>query len=134
MSKALTAPGRSLTVLDRDDEARTVAMVAQWAEPHRRDFDQQFSTEWIEEQLREALRGGLLDVVGVIEAAEQKGDELADKALRAVGAELMRRPEGARAKTICSATPRTRRSGASEATPSRAIGGATFCRAQWSRS
>lgn len=85
---------RSLVPFDAANEARAVSQIAAWAEPMRRDFDQAFSREWIEETLRDALRRGLVDIIGVIEAAEKNDDELADNALRAVAGELMERREG----------------------------------------
>ena len=85
---------RSLVPFDAGNEARAVSQIAAWAEPMRRDFDQAFSREWIEETLRDALRRGLVDIIGVIEAAEKNDDELADNALRAVAGELMERREG----------------------------------------
>ena len=43
--------------------------------------------------MRQYLRGGLITVIKVVEAAD-KGDEIADAALREVGAELFDQPSG----------------------------------------
>jgi hypothetical protein len=51
----------------------------------------EFSREWLETTLRRYLRQGLIEAVKVVEAADH-GDELADQALREVGAELQGRP------------------------------------------
>ena len=85
------AVNRLPAIRDDIDEERVIALMMEWAASARREFDQQFSREWVEKMLRHALRSGLVDVIGVIEAAEKRNDQLADQALRAVGAELMER-------------------------------------------
>jgi hypothetical protein len=97
MSMALTPTPTSRRVpaiRGEIDEERAIALMAKWAAPMRREFDQQFSTDWVEKMLRHALRTGLVNVIDVIAAAEKRDDQLADKALRAVAAELMERPLG----------------------------------------
>jgi hypothetical protein len=92
MSRALAPRGRHRPVLLRPiDEERTLALMAEWAKSARPDFDQASSREWVERMLRHALRTGLVNVIGVIEAAEKRNDPLADQALRRVGRELMAR-------------------------------------------
>ena len=95
MTRAVAlAPSRSLVSLDPVDEERAIAIMMDWAASVKRDFNHDFSNEWVAKMLRHALRTGLVNVVGVIEAAEKRGDPLADDALRKVGAELMERRSG----------------------------------------
>ena len=75
------------------DEKTAATVVAEWIAPIRSEFGREFGRPWIENAFRCALRNNLIDVVGVVQAA-YRGDELADAALRAVGAELMEKPSG----------------------------------------
>jgi hypothetical protein len=51
-------------------------------------FTKAYSREWLEAELRRALREGDLTIAEKAVAAADKGDEIADAALRDVGAEL----------------------------------------------
>jgi hypothetical protein len=82
------------------DEQRAIGQVAKWASLIRDRLTKDFSREWLERTLRQALRGvgvtepeRLTIAIKAVEAAEQ-GDEIADLALREVAGELMERPTG----------------------------------------
>jgi hypothetical protein len=70
------------------DERRAINRVSIWVALARSRLRKEWSREWLETTLRRHLRGGLITVVKVVEAADQ-GDEIADGALREVGAELL---------------------------------------------
>ena len=77
------------------DEKLAIEIATRWVAAVRNRFDASFSREWLEKAIRNELRNGssLTFVVKAVEAAEQ-GDEIADAALREVGAELMERRSG----------------------------------------
>jgi len=75
------------------DEKRAVNRVAIKVALVHHQLSTQFSREWLERTLRQYLRGGLITVIKVVEAADA-GDEIADMALREVGAELLEQPSG----------------------------------------
>jgi hypothetical protein len=92
MSRALAMrETRSPSLLGEVDEAKALAVMSGWAKSARLDFDGEASREWVDRMLRHALRTGLVNVIDVIAWAEKQGDFMADAALRAVGAEIMRR-------------------------------------------
>ena len=92
MSRALAVRETcSSALLGEIDEASVLAIMSDWSKSARLDFDHEASREWVDRMLRHALRTGLVNVIDVIAAAEKKNDAMADKALRAVGAEIMRR-------------------------------------------
>ena len=78
------------------DDALAAEITTRWVAAVRNRFDAAFSREWLETTLRQRLRDGdsLTFVIKVIEFAERDGDEIADAALREVGAELMERRFG----------------------------------------
>ena len=75
------------------DEQRAINRVSMWVATVRPQLSKDYSREWLDTTLRRYLRGGLIPVIKVVEAADA-GDEIADAALRAVGAELLERRSG----------------------------------------
>jgi hypothetical protein len=77
------------------DEKLALEIATRWVAAVRDRFDASFSLGWLEKAIRNELRNGssLTFVVKAVEAAEQ-GDEIADAALREVGAELMEQRSG----------------------------------------
>lgn len=77
------------------DEKLALEIATAWVAAVRDRFAASFSLEWLEKAIRNELRNGssLTFVVKAVEAAEQ-GDEIADAALREVGAELMEQRSG----------------------------------------
>ncbi len=75
------------------DETRAINRVAVRIATARHQLNKEFSREWLETTLRRYLRGGLITVIKVVEAADAC-DDIADAALREVGAELLERPSG----------------------------------------
>jgi hypothetical protein len=77
------------------DEKLALEIATAWVAAVRDRFAASFSLEWLEKAIRYELRNGssLTFVVKAVEAAEH-GDEIADAALREVGAELMERGSG----------------------------------------
>ena len=73
------------------DEKRAINRVTVWVALAHHRLSKEWSREWLEVTLRQYLRGGLITVIKVIDAAD-KGDEIADAALREVGAELIGLP------------------------------------------
>ena len=74
--------------LTADDEQRAIHRVAIWVAMVRHTLSKEYSREWLETTLRQCLYEGDLEIAKkAVEAADQ-GDELADAALREVGAEL----------------------------------------------
>jgi len=70
------------------DEARAINRVAVWVSTVRHQMQKQYSREWLETELRKGLREGQLTLtIKAVEAAD-KGDEIADTALRTVYAEM----------------------------------------------
>jgi hypothetical protein len=90
----MTRRGRSLPAVI-GDEALAAEIVTKWVAAVRNRFDTSFSKEWLETALRRELRSGdsLTFAILAVGAADQ-GDEIADAALREVGAELMERRSG----------------------------------------
>jgi hypothetical protein len=71
-------------------EAQMIGYVDVWIARVRHTIDKRYSAEWLEAKLREGLRAGAWDLtVKAIKAAEQRNDELADAALRAVFREIV---------------------------------------------
>jgi hypothetical protein len=75
------------------DEKRAINRVAIMVALAHHQLSKEWSRQWLEVTLRQYLRGGLITVIKVVEAAD-KGDEIADAALREVGAELLELPSG----------------------------------------
>src|SRR5215831_18795796 len=72
------------------DEGRAINRVAVWVSTVRHQMEQQYSREWLETELRKGLREGRLTLtIKAVEAADKHDDEIADAALRQVGAEMM---------------------------------------------
>jgi hypothetical protein len=70
------------------DVPRAVDRLAVVVAPLRHTFTKTYSPEWLEKNLRRYLReGGLTIAVKAVDAAERDDDEIADAALRKVGAE-----------------------------------------------
>src|SRR5262245_22171338 len=70
------------------DETRAIGHVAIWIATIRHRMEKQYSREWLETELRNGLREGRLTLtIKAVEAAD-KGDEIADAALRTVYAEM----------------------------------------------
>jgi hypothetical protein len=70
------------------DEQRAIDCVSEWVVTLRPRMEKRYSREWLETELRKGLREGRLTLtIKAVEAAD-KGDEIADAALRAIGAEL----------------------------------------------
>src|SRR5262249_49322650 len=64
------------------DEMRAINRVAVWVTTIRHKMGKQYSREWLETELRNGLREGRLTLtIKAVEAAD-KGDEIADAALR----------------------------------------------------
>ena len=78
-----------LPVTISEKEAAAIDIVAGWIAPIRERWRAESGKQWLENALLHNLREGnsLNFVVKVVEAAEKKDDELADAALREVGAE-----------------------------------------------
>ena len=79
-----------LPVTISEKEAAAIDIVAGWIAPIRERLRAESGKEWLEKALRQNLREGnsLTFVIKVVEAADKQDDELADAALREVGAEL----------------------------------------------
>src|SRR5262249_5730946 len=78
-----------LTPLAPADAPRAVNRVAMWVASVHHTLNKDYSPEWLAEKLRQSLReGGLSIAIKAVEAAD-KGDDIADAALREVGAELL---------------------------------------------
>jgi hypothetical protein len=77
------------------DEKLAIEISVAWVAAVRYRFDARFSREWLEKAIRYELRNGdsLAFAVKAVEAAD-RGDEIADAALREVGSELMERRSG----------------------------------------
>jgi hypothetical protein len=77
------------------DERLAIEITTRWVAAIRSRFHANFGLEWLEKAIRNELRNGdsLAFVVKAVEAAGQR-DEIADAALREVGAELMERRSG----------------------------------------
>jgi hypothetical protein len=70
------------------DEKRAINRVSVWVSMLRHKMEKEYSREWLETELRKGLREGRLSLtIKAVEAADN-GDEIADAALREVGAEL----------------------------------------------
>src|SRR5262249_26318417 len=70
------------------DEQRAINRVSVWVALMRHKMAKEYSREQLETELRKGLREGRLTLtIKAVEAAD-KGDEIADAALRAIGAEL----------------------------------------------
>jgi hypothetical protein len=70
------------------DEPRAINRVSVWIATLRYKMKKQYSREWLETELRKGLREGRLTLtIKAVEAAD-KGDEIADAALRVVYAEM----------------------------------------------
>jgi hypothetical protein len=74
------------------NEAEAIAEVSTWVEEIQEKMTSSFSREWLETTLRDYLQQGLIEILQVIEAADN-GDEIADAALRRADAELRERNE-----------------------------------------
>src|SRR5262245_16901111 len=71
------------------DAQRAINRVSIWIATLRHKFEKQYSREWLETELRKGLREGRLTLtIKAVEAADKQEDEIADAALREVGAEL----------------------------------------------
>jgi hypothetical protein len=69
-------------------EQQMISYADAWVARIRHTLEKEYSCEWLETALRKGLREGrLLLTIKAVEAAD-KGDEIADAALRDVGAEL----------------------------------------------
>jgi hypothetical protein len=70
------------------DEKRAINRVSVWVSMLRHKMGKEYSREWLETELRNGLREGRLSLtIKAVEAAD-KGDEIADAALRTVYAEM----------------------------------------------
>jgi hypothetical protein len=70
------------------DEQRAINRVSVWVSMLRHKMEKEYSREWLETELRKGLREGRLSLtIKAVEAAD-KGDEIADAALRTVYAEM----------------------------------------------
>jgi hypothetical protein len=70
------------------DEQRAINRVSVWASMLRHRMEKEYSREWLETELQKGLREGRLTLtIKAVEAADA-GDEIADGALRDIGAEL----------------------------------------------
>jgi hypothetical protein len=70
------------------DEQRAINRVSVWVSMLRHKMEKEYSREWLETELRKGLREGWLSLtIKAVEAAD-KGDEIADAALRTVYAEM----------------------------------------------
>ncbi len=83
----------SLTVplpypLAAEDEQRAVDRTAVMVATVRDRLSREFSREWLETELRNGLREGRLRLCALAVEAADRGDEIAEGALREVGAEL----------------------------------------------
>jgi hypothetical protein len=74
--------------LVRFEEKRAINRVAIRVATVYQQLSSDWSRQWLEITLRKYLRGGLISVIKVVEAADA-GDEIADAALREVGGELV---------------------------------------------
>lgn len=71
------------------DAPQAIARIADWVLEKRHNLEKQFSIEWLATELRKGLREGRLALAQkAVEAAYKYDDEIADAALREVGAEL----------------------------------------------
>jgi hypothetical protein len=73
-------------------EAEMIDTVDIWIGEIQESMTAQYSREWLEAKLRDHLQGGLTDMLWVVEAAD-RGDVIADAALRRVYAEMRNRHE-----------------------------------------
>jgi hypothetical protein len=77
-----------LVPLTAIDEQRAIDRVSEWVATVRHKMEKKYSREWLETELRKGLREGRLTLaIKAVEAAD-KGDEIADAALRMVYAEM----------------------------------------------
>jgi hypothetical protein len=71
------------------DEQRAIERVSIWVATLGPRLTKKYSREWLETELVSGLREGRLSLAEkAVEAADKKNDEIADSALREVGAEL----------------------------------------------
>jgi hypothetical protein len=70
------------------DERRAINRLIIKVASIRHRLDEQYSREWLETTLQQCLREGELPITSMAVEAADKGDEIADAALRKIGAEL----------------------------------------------
>jgi hypothetical protein len=70
------------------DERRAINRLIIKVASIRYRLDEQYSREWLETTLQQCLREGELKIASMAVEAADKGDEIADAALRKIGAEL----------------------------------------------
>lgn len=71
-------------------EQRMIDLAVPWVAHVQHMMEKEYSAEWLETNLQKGLRKGALTLtIKAVEAAEKHGDEIADAALRRVGAEMM---------------------------------------------
>jgi hypothetical protein len=77
-----------LLPLDVFDERRAINRISIWVTLARHQLPKAWSREWLESTLRRYLRDGSLSIAEKAVEAADKGDKIADAALREIGAEL----------------------------------------------